>query len=110
MSLYLANSLLTASRCLELSRYGMMKCANTFPSGGTSLVILETYMCCSHAILAKLVIFTRIMHIFHVLSVRGLALTWNLLDVKWRQAHPYARTYWMLNGDRPMNTLELIGC
>ena len=49
----------------------MLNSASTLPSGGINLVTLETYLCRSYAVLAKLVIFTHTVHVFDVLSVRS---------------------------------------
>ena len=58
---------------LELSGNGMLNYANTLPSGGDGVVILETCLCHSHAILAKVFMFTHTVHIFHMSSVRSRA-------------------------------------
>lgn len=68
-SLYLTNSVPTASCYLELYRNYVMNCTNTLPSGGISSVALRSYLCRSHAILAKLVMFTHSEHIYYMIFV-----------------------------------------
>ena len=71
LSVYLANSLPTVSLYLKLFRNCLLSCVNLLPSDSISLVTLETYSCHSYTLLGKLVIFTNIVHIFRVVSVRS---------------------------------------